>query len=284
MTAAREEYSVGCEPTAPAQSAAGTDDQWLRDTREFWDVDSCFDARFRRILSDPEIDGCSDPAKLEAIWDRRTDVEIAQLLRGIPLAGDWVCVEIGCGIGRLMKPISARCRRIIGMDISPRMVAFAREYLRDVPNAEVLVNDGRSLPGPADASIDLVYAHLAFQHITRYDVVEDYLREVARVLRPGGYFRLQSWREARLPLVEWIKNVPRKLLRRPEYHGPRCWAWHPGRDVRFGGVTYHPRRWRRLLGRFGLHVTELTFGQGHDYWMWTTARRESASSSRLGTR
>jgi SAM-dependent methyltransferase len=248
-------------------------DKWLEDTRRFWDAGTVFEAKYRRICSDPEIDTTSDEGVLEALWSKRTTEELGCLLDGIPIAPDWTCLEIGCGLGRLLRPIAQRCRRVIGIDLSHEMIRYGREHLRDVPNVELHVNDGRTMPMVPDGSVDLVYSHLAFQHMTLYEIVEGYVAEIARVLKPNGYCRIQCWREAPMPAVQRLKNVARAMLGMERYHGPRCWTWAPGREVRFGGVTFHPRQWRGLLGRYGLRVTQTDLGLGHDYWMWTTSRR-----------
>lgn len=245
--------------------------RWLTDTRRFWDAGSAFEARYRRICSSPEFDAAADEFQLEALWDRETAAALPRILSGIPLSSDWTCLEIGCGIGRLIKPIAARCERVIGVDLSQRMVAWSRSYLAETANAEVILNNGRTLEGVADASIDFVYSHLAFQHITLFEVVESYLREIARVLRPGGYCRIQNWRDQPKPVIESIKDCVRPLLGRGRYRSSRCWQWREGRNVQFGGVTYHPRTWRKVLKRCGLRVVAIQVGEGHDYWMWTTS-------------
>ena len=247
--------------------------QWLADTRRFWDTESDFEAKYRRICSDPDIDACTDESRLAELWQKRTDEELPQLLAGIPLRADWTCLEIGCGIGRLMEPLAHRCRRVIGVDLSAQMVEHARDYLRDLDNIELHLNDGCSLPMVPDTSVDWVYSHLTFQHITLLEVVEAYLDEIARVLKPGGYCRIQGWREAPRAWSEGIKNVARFVLGRELYHGPRRWLWAPEREVKFGGITFHPREWRRLLCRHGLRLEALELGRGHDYWMWSTSRK-----------
>jgi SAM-dependent methyltransferase len=247
--------------------------KWLADTRRFWDAGDEFEARYRRICSSPDFDAASDAATLERLWAEETRRALPQILEGIPLAANWTCLEIGCGIGRLMRELAPRCARVVGIDLSARMAAWSRAYLADFPNAEVRVNDGRSLPGVADASVDFVYSHLAFQHITLFEVVEDYLAEIRRALVPGGYCRIQNWRDARKPLEESFKDMIRPLLGRGRYRSSRCWTWHEGRAVKFGGVVFHPRTWRRLLRRHGLRVTDLRVGVGHDFWMWTTCRK-----------
>ncbi|HRX84626.1 MAG TPA: class I SAM-dependent methyltransferase [Phycisphaerae bacterium] len=250
-----------------------THERWLADTRRFWDADTEFVARYRRICSSAAFDAAQDEAELLRLWNEETEKALALILEGIPLQAAWNCLEIGCGIGRLIKALAPRCRSVTGVDLSERMAAWSREYLADAPNAQVLVNDGRSLAAFADASVDFVYSHLAFQHITLFEVVDDYLAEIRRVLRPGGWCRIQNWRDAPKPVSESFKDMIRPLLGRGRYRSSRCWTWADGKEVKFGGVVFHPRDWRRLLRRHGFSVSALTVGAGHDFWMWTTFRR-----------
>ena len=263
----------GAVPTLKGSSVQAVDySQWLEDTRQFWSVSDEYEARFARVCSSPEINATKDAGKLERIWQRETTDAIDRILDGIPIADDWHCLEIGCGVGRLMKPLATRTARVIGIDLSDCMLDHARQYLADVPNTELYLNDGRSLGMVESNSIDFVYSHLAFQHITLYEVVDDYLAEIARVLKPGGYCRIQTWQEGRLPTVERLKNVVRPFLGSERLRSTRCWQWREGKRVQFGGVTFHPREWRRRLTRVGLHSVETQLSLGHGYWMWSTSR------------
>jgi len=103
----------------------------------------------------------------------------------------WRALEIGCGPGRLMRPMSRHFAEIHGVDVSDEMVALAQEKLRDVPNAFPHLGDGSRLSMFQDESIDFVYSYAVFQHIPSRDVVLEYLREIQRVLKPGGWARLQ---------------------------------------------------------------------------------------------
>src|SRR5216684_6095989 len=67
-------------------------------------------------------------------------------------------LEIGCGPGRLMKPMSRHFDEIHGVDVSDEMIAMARERLRDNPNAHVETTDGASLSQFVDDSFDFVYS------------------------------------------------------------------------------------------------------------------------------
>src|ERR1700733_12451707 len=114
-------------------------------------------------------------------------------LRRVPLErrGAWKALEIGCGPGRLMRPMSRHFVEIHGVDVSDEMIALAREKLRDIPNAHPHATDGASLGRFPDDSFDFVYSYAVFQHIPSRDVVYQYLREVRRVLKVGGLVRLQ---------------------------------------------------------------------------------------------
>jgi ubiquinone/menaquinone biosynthesis C-methylase UbiE len=103
----------------------------------------------------------------------------------------WKALEIGCGPGRLMRPMSRHFQEIHGVDVSDEMVARAKEKLSDIPNAHPHATDGASLAQFADESFDFVYSYAVFQHIPSREVVFQYLSELRRVLKPGGLARLQ---------------------------------------------------------------------------------------------
>src|ERR1700689_1104576 len=118
---------------------------------------------------------------------------LEQELRRVPLAqrGDWRALEIGCGPGRLMRPMSRHFVEIHGVDVSDEMIALAKEKLRDVPHAHAHLTDGASLRQFGEDFFDFVYSYAVFQHIPSREVVYQYLKEIRRVLKPGGLARLQ---------------------------------------------------------------------------------------------
>ena len=59
------------------------------------------------------------------------------ILRGIDLRADAAILEIGCGVGRLLRPFLERAARIVGVDISGEMVARARDVFRAAPRVEI---------------------------------------------------------------------------------------------------------------------------------------------------
>src|SRR6185437_1533192 len=114
-------------------------------------------------------------------------------LRRVPLneRGNWRALEIGCGPGRLMRPMSRHFVEIHGVDVSDEMIARAREKLADIPNAHARTTGGASLDQFADESFEFVYSYAVFQHIPSREVVYSYLRETRRVLKTGGLAVLQ---------------------------------------------------------------------------------------------
>lgn len=89
-----------------------------------------------------------------------------------------VALDAACGTGRFAEFL-ARCgHRVVGVDSSPDMLAYAR---RRVPGGEFRVGELDRLPLPDD-SVDVIVCALALEHVPLQPV----FAEFARVLRPGG--------------------------------------------------------------------------------------------------
>lgn len=156
-------------------------DDWNRRARE----DAHYYAGFgRRGQSEAEFLSSADYV-LEKL-----EPELARLPANANLRA-WRALEIGCGPGRLMKPLSRNFGEIHGVDVSSEMVALAQERLAHIPHAHVHLTDGAELPQFADESFDFIYSYAVFQHIPDREVILDYLRDIRRVLKPGGIFRGQ---------------------------------------------------------------------------------------------
>lgn len=88
-------------------------------------------------------------------------------------------LDVGCGEGRLPRDLRARGYEVIGIDASPTLIEHAREA---DPDGDYRVADGATLP-LADASVQLASAFMSLHDI---DDMEGAVREIARVLVPGG--------------------------------------------------------------------------------------------------
>jgi len=100
-------------------------------------------------------------------------------------------LEIGCGPGRLMRPMSTHFGEIHGVDISDEMIRLAGDQLKDIPHAHAHLTPDSTLGMFVDSYFDFVYSYTVFQHIPNREVVLNYLREAGRVLKPCGILRCQ---------------------------------------------------------------------------------------------
>lgn len=100
-------------------------------------------------------------------------------------------LEIGCGIGRILIPMSKIFGNLIGVDISSEMVKLGQKYVKNIPNCSILENNGIDLSDFPDNYFDFCYSFIVFQHIPEKTIVENYISEVSRVLKPGCLFRFQ---------------------------------------------------------------------------------------------
>jgi SAM-dependent methyltransferase len=101
-----------------------------------------------------------------------------------------LAVEVGSGLGRVCLALAERFERVVGIDVSPEMIKRATEFVSD-KRITFLEGDGSSLSGIADASADLVVSFTVFQHIPRASIIEGYIIDAGRVLKPGGLFVFQ---------------------------------------------------------------------------------------------
>lgn len=110
-------------------------------------------------------------------------IEVA-LLRHYGLPQDGYLIDVGCGSGRLAKPLSAWLQgRYLGIDLVPALVAHARKIAAR-PDWRFQVIDHIGVP-EANARADMVCFFSVLTHLT--DVQSFwYLEEARRVLKPGG--------------------------------------------------------------------------------------------------
>ncbi len=100
-------------------------------------------------------------------------------------------LEIGCGIGRILIPMRKIFGNVTGIDISSEMVLLGQKYVSDVPNCSIVENNGVDLSEFSDNSFDFCYSFIVFQHIPEKQIVENYIKEVLRILKPSCLFRFQ---------------------------------------------------------------------------------------------
>lgn len=103
-----------------------------------------------------------------------------QFLASLPPPGR-LTLDVGCGEGRVSRDLAERGHRVIGIDVSPSMVAAARAAH---PDGRYIEGDARAIPledGVADLAI-------AFMSLMDMDDMPGAIREIGRLLEPGGAF------------------------------------------------------------------------------------------------
>ncbi len=103
-------------------------------------------------------------------------------LEALDLRGDDRLLDIGCGTGAAVRRAAPLVERAVGVDLSPAMIARARELAADLPNAEFLEADSERLPFP-DGAFSAVLCTTSFHH---YPEPQRATGEMARVLVPAG--------------------------------------------------------------------------------------------------
>jgi cyclopropane fatty-acyl-phospholipid synthase-like methyltransferase len=167
------------------------------------------------------------------------------VLDGLDVLPGWRVLEIGCGTGRLVKPLAGRVARVVGVDLSDEMLRRARDYCAGLANVELRSTDG-GLDFLSDDEFDFVFSHIVFQHLPRKAYAERYFREAFRVLAPGGTFRVQVDGRSRQVFRRWIAD-----------------SW--------SGVVFSAWELERRLERCRFRVTEIR-GAGTQYLRATAVK------------
>ena len=154
--------------------------------RRYWNARAREDAFY--FVDSRQAYRSPDP---ERFWTGEEAVDLLLGGLGVQLAGTEVALEIGCGLGRITRILSARAKCVVALDISEEMLARAREYNADLDNVEWLLGDGVSLTGVPDGSVDACVSVVVLQHMPDPSLTLGYVREVGRALRPGGWAALQ---------------------------------------------------------------------------------------------
>ena len=181
-------------------------------------------------------------------------------------AGHDLAVEIGSGLGRNCLALADRFKHVVGIDISPEMIRQSNELVDD-KRVEFRLGEGADLSGVASESADFVMSFTVFQHIPEVGVIQSYLRETGRVLKPGGVAAFQ-WNnqssELRWRIRRAVLATLQKLRLRRETHQRNA--------VQFLGTTVDLPHIESTLADAGMDLVK-TEGLGTLFcWAWAVKR------------
>jgi ubiquinone/menaquinone biosynthesis C-methylase UbiE len=135
---------------------------------------------------------------LRVYFLRKSEAVLVLSHLGLPPGS--VCLEVGCGVGvgTLLINRYLNCRRVIGVDIDPEMIASARRYLSRPPgwakgtrrdNIDLICEDASRLSF-FDGYFDAAFHFAVLDHIKDWEGV---ISEVYRVLKPGGVYSFEEF-------------------------------------------------------------------------------------------
>jgi trans-aconitate methyltransferase len=137
---------------------------------------------------DPNLWGASDAyERYMGRWSRKVAPVFTKWLDPAPGAR-WI--DIGCGTGVLTSTILAACEPsgVLGMDSSELFLRSAAANVRD-PRVSFKQGDARAIAEPDD-SFDMAVSGLVLNFLPDKDAA---IREMARIVRPGGAVALYVW-------------------------------------------------------------------------------------------
>jgi ubiquinone/menaquinone biosynthesis C-methylase UbiE len=117
-------------------------------------------------------------------------------------------LEVGIGTGQFLAEATARGARVVGVDLSETMIAISRER---APDARLVRASALRLP-LADGAVDLAFSCYLLDLLPGPDI-DRALRELARVVRPGGRVVLCGLTEGRSLAERALMGLWKKIHR-----------------------------------------------------------------------
>lgn len=133
------------------------------------------------------------PARPELYNDAQQLQALASLLIHTPEAtiGGETILDYGCGVGRMSRALVRCGATVIGVDVSPAMLEHAASYVNSDRFRPVLC-DGTDCGDVGEATVDGAICVYCLQHMSTWEMIHSVLTSICRVVRPGGWFVLQS--------------------------------------------------------------------------------------------
>jgi ubiquinone/menaquinone biosynthesis C-methylase UbiE len=126
-----------------------------------------------------------------------------------PLADDMIVLDVACGAAHASEPIAPHVRQIVGVDLTPALLAIGAQRLRDAGIGNVLLQEANSESLPfLDESFDLVFCRASLHH---FEHPERAIAEMVRVCRVGGRVVLMDLVAPAADVREQFDHVHRLL-------------------------------------------------------------------------
>jgi SAM-dependent methyltransferase len=165
-------------------------------------------------------------------------------------------LDLGVGTGRELRELQAAGHDVVGLDISPTMIALCNQRARPIPIVEADLWGAWPF---STASFDAVLAlHGTLAHPPAATALDHVFAEAARVLRPRGTF------VAELPTPAWIERARSDARIRDVAQDGDATTARFVDDANGAAITirlYPLERWRRAAAAFELEVVPIDDGE-----------------------
>lgn len=142
-------------------------------------------------------------------------------------------LEIGCGTGRMTEWIAQIWPKVIATDISGKMIDEGEKRLKGIKNIMWIETNGLIIP-LTDNQIDFAFSYIVFQHFKTKEMLESNFREVYRVLKNGGMFKVLV-RSDKVDISTWWGGIDCdenialkagfKLFKKEKVNSYGLWLW-----------------------------------------------------------
>ncbi len=160
-------------------------------------------------------------------------------------------LEIGCGIGRMTRPLAEIFGEVVATDVSGEMIGKARERLTGYDNVRLYETSGVDFRDLPDDYFDLAFSIYVFQHVPSAAVIRANITDAYRTLRPGGLLKFHT-----------------NSITVPDYEVTEKDTWR--------GAAFPEAEIRGLAAATGAQLISI-FGAGTAY-CWTTFRKRRVTS------
>lgn len=177
-------------------------------------------------------------------------------------------LDLGCGTGRnimnLLKK-TAHWSRVDGVDISKNNIDHVLARLKEEKwpkdKCNLYVSNGVDLSGIEDNTYDFIMSTIVLQHIAVHEIRYNLLKEVYRVLKPGGMISFQMGFGEGYGKAEYTENA---------YNAKGTNTVH---DV----IVRRPEQIQKDLDQIGFksfdYCIRPSFSDGHPQWIFFTAKK-----------
>jgi SAM-dependent methyltransferase len=177
-------------------------------------------------------------------------------------------LDFGCGVGRMTRAFANFFTSCVGIDVSVKMIALAKQFNSDTPSCSFIANDGATIPFENN-SFEFVFSLLVLQHLPNKSMILSYIAEFIRVAKEDGVVVFQLPNE--VPFRRRLQLRRRLWSLLSAVGVPRSWLFKKMglAPIQMNGIS------RAEVERFisargaklrGVERYDLTEGEYHSYY------------------